>query len=104
MIHLPDVHNAALTLVLHMGERMMSVHLSTKRHKDIAKSATTSNSVASFFRSDIPDSTSKAEVMWSMVVAKHNLTFLNNDYTNRMFQTLPLLKYLLVVTLKLLPL
>ena len=40
-------------------------HLSTKRHKDIAKSASTSKSVASFFRSDIPDSTSKAEVMWS---------------------------------------
>ena len=61
-------------------------HLSTKRHKDIAKSASTSKSVASFFRSNIPDSTSKAEVMWSMFVAKYNFAFLNSDHANRLFR------------------
>ena len=29
--------------------------------------------MASFFRADIPDDTIKAEVMWSMFDAKHNL-------------------------------
>ena len=68
------------------GKRLKETqHIGTNRHKELAKSAT-SKPVTSFFRSDISDSTIRAEAMWFMFVAKHNLAFLTSDHANRMFR------------------
>ena len=62
VIDLPNAHCVALTSVTHMGGRMMSqlTLALTNRHKEW-KSAPTSLSIASLFRSDIQESRIKAE-------------------------------------------
>ena len=58
------------------------------QHKEAAKSSSSSKAVASFFRPQVQQNTIKAETMWSMFVAKHNLAFLTTDHATKMFKTM----------------
>lgn len=62
--------------------------MNTNRHKEIAKGASTSKSVASFFRPQIQQSTIRAETLWSMFTAKHNLAFLTSDHATKLFRVM----------------
>lgn len=71
----------------HGGENDVTAHVNTcNRHKDMAKVASRSRSVSSFFRPQTQQSTIKAETIWSMFTAKHNLAFLNSDHATKMFR------------------
>ena len=50
------------------------------------KAASASKSVNSFFKPDIQQSTIKAETLWFLFTAKHNLAFLNSDHANKLFK------------------
>ena len=64
----------------------MKRHLvSGKRHKESASAASTSRSVASFFKPQVAQNVIEAETRWLMYVAKHNLAFLKNEHASKLF-------------------
>ena len=63
----------------------MTSHTKTNCHKDMAKVASTSKSLSSFCRPQIPQNTIRAEAMWCLFTAKHNLSFLNSDHATKLF-------------------
>ena len=54
--------------------------VSGKRHKESVSAASTSRSVASFFKRQVAQNVIEAETRWSMYVVKNNLAFLNNEH------------------------
>ncbi len=72
--------------VAHGGKTDVVTHISTKRHKEARKAIAASKSVLSFFRRDISSSTIKAESLWTMFIAKHNMAFLSSDHANKLFR------------------
>ena len=56
-----------------------------KKHKGMAADASTTQSVASFFRQDKAKGVIEAETRWSMFVVKHNLAFLSSDHASKLF-------------------
>ena len=71
--------------VAHGGKNDVA-HINTKRHKEAGKASSSSKTVSSFFRLDVDSSTVKAESMWSLFIAKHNLAFLSSDHSNKLFK------------------
>ena len=72
--------------ITHGGKNDVTSHIKTKRHIEMDKAASASKSVNSFFKPDIQQSTIKAETLWSLFTAKHNLAFLNSDHANKLFK------------------
>ena len=58
-----------------------------KRHREMGKAASTSQSVTSFFRPQVLQSVNEAEMRWSLFVAKHNLSFQTSDHATKLFKT-----------------
>ena len=71
--------------ISHGGKNDVTAHVNTTKHKDMLK-ASKSKPVSSFFRPQIQQSTIKAETMWSVFVAKHNLAILTSDHATKMFR------------------
>ena len=60
-------------------------NVSGKCHKESASAASTSRSVASFFKPQVAQNVIEAETRWSMFVSKHNLAFLNSEHASKLF-------------------
>ena len=71
--------------VAHGGRNDVTTHVSGKRHKESASAASTSRSVASFFKPQVAQNVIEAETRWSMYVAKHNLALLNSEHDSKLF-------------------
>ena len=61
--------------ISHGGRNDVTSHEKTNHHKEVAKEASTSKSLFSFFRPQTQQSVIKAETLWSVFTAKHNLAF-----------------------------
>ena len=51
----------------------------------MAKAASSSRSMSSFFQPVISDRVTEAETRWALFVAKHNLAFLTSDHATKLF-------------------
>ncbi len=71
--------------VAHGGKTDVVTHISTKRHKEAGKAIAATKSVSSFFRRDINSTTTNAESLWTMFIAKH-MAFLSSDHANKLFR------------------
>lgn len=74
--------------VSHGGRNDVTTHIKGKRHKEMGKAASTSQSVKSFFRPQLLKSVNEAEMRWSLFVAKHNLSFQTSDHATKLFKTI----------------
>ena len=72
----------------HGGRNDVTSHVGTIKHKEMAKLASISKSVSSFFMPSVQTSTIRAETVWSMLIAKHNLAFLSSDHANKLFKAM----------------
>jgi len=52
----------------------------------MAKAASSSKSVSSFFHTVASDRVTEAEAQWALFVAKHNLAFLSSNYASQLFK------------------
>ena len=71
--------------ISHGGRNDVTTHINEKKHKALAADASTTQSVASFFRPEVAKSVIEAETRRSMFVVKHNLAFLSSDHASKLF-------------------
>ena len=64
------------------------MHVSGKHHKEAASAASSSRSVTSFYKPQLRQSVTEAEVRWAMYTAKHNLSFLSSDHASKLFKVM----------------
>ena len=66
----------------------MEAHINTKKHKEAGAAILSTKSVASFFGPEVESSTIRAESIWSLFIAKHNLAFLSSNHANKLFKVM----------------
>ena len=71
--------------VSHSGRHDVTTHVRGKHHIEMAKSSSSSRSVASFFRPQTSQAGIEAESLWCKFVAKHNLPFQISDHATKLF-------------------
>ena len=87
--YLHTVHCAHQSLVFLMEVGMLSQSmLKGKHHIEMAKAASTSQSVTSFFLPQLLKGVNEAETRWSLFVAKHNISFLTSDHATKSFKAI----------------
>ena len=64
------------------------MHVSGKHHKEAASAASSSRSVTSFYKPQLRQSVTEAEVRWAMYTDKHNLSFLSSDHASKLFKVM----------------
>ena len=74
--------------VSHGGKNDVTSHVSSKHHKEAATSASSSQSILSFFQPRKQDKVTEAEARWALFTAKHNLSFLASDHATRLFKAM----------------
>ncbi len=63
-------------------------HVTSKHHLEMAKSASSSKSICSYYKPSESQSVIEAESRWALFVSKHNLAFLNSDHATQLFTTI----------------
>lgn len=74
--------------VSHGGKSDVTSHVGGKKHKQTAGAASSSQSVASFFRPQLQRSVTEAEARWSLFTVEHNLSFAASDHVNKLFKVM----------------
>ena len=69
----------------HGGRNDVTTHVKGKHHKEMATASSSSRSITSMFNPKVSESAIKAEALWAMFVAKHNIPFLASDHANILF-------------------
>uniref|UniRef100_A0A1X7VIF7 DUF4371 domain-containing protein n=1 Tax=Amphimedon queenslandica TaxID=400682 RepID=A0A1X7VIF7_AMPQE len=71
--------------ISHGGRNDVTTHVHGKHNMEMAKAASSSRCISSMFKPNKAAAAIKAEAVWSMFVAKHNLTLLTSDHANKLF-------------------
>ena len=74
--------------VSHGGKHDVSVHIYGKCHKAAASAASSSRSMASFFKPQLRQSVTEAVARRALFTANHNLSFLSSDHASKQFKTM----------------
>lgn len=69
----------------HGGRNDVTTHVKGKHHKEMATASSSSRSITSMFNPKVSESAIKAEALWAMFIAKHNIPFLASDHANKLF-------------------
>ncbi len=69
----------------HGGRHDITKHVTSKHHLEMAKSASSSKSICSYYKPSESQSVIEAESRWALFVSKHNLAFLNSDHATQLF-------------------
>ena len=60
----------------------VTTHVKGKQHKEMAMASSSARSITSMFNPKVSESAIKAEALWAMFVAKHNIPFLASDHVS----------------------
>ena len=74
----------------HGGRNDVTTHVKGKHHREMDATASTTQSVRSFFRPEMQKSVTEAEARWSLYVTKHNLnlSFQASDHATKLFKVM----------------
>ena len=74
--------------ISHGGRNDVTTHVRGKHHREMEMSASSSQSVRSFFRPEVQKSVNEAEARWSLFVVNHNLSFQTSDHATKLFKVM----------------
>ena len=55
------------------------------KHQEIAKASSSTRTLASYYKPQLPQNVIEAETRWAMFVSKHNIAFLTSDHATKLF-------------------
>ena len=55
------------------------------KHQEIAKASSSTRTLASYYKPQLPQNVIEAETRWAMFVSKHNNAFLTSDHATKLF-------------------